>query len=69
MSSVKWRPFCLGLNVFTYFGLASLYGDIVVKWPGYGLLTDGTKPLTELMLIDRNWGLLAFTETQFHVKY
>ena len=31
MSSVKWRPFCLGLNVLTYFGLASLYGDIVVK--------------------------------------
>ena len=34
MSSAKWRPFCLGLNV-----LMDLTGD--------KLLPDGTKPLLE----------------------
>ena len=28
MSSGKWRPFCLGLNVFTLYGLVTQYGDI-----------------------------------------
>ena len=28
MSSAKWRPFCLGLNVLTHCGLVTPYGNI-----------------------------------------
>ena len=31
MSSGKWRPFCLGLNVLTSLSLATLYKDVSVQ--------------------------------------
>ena len=33
---------------------------------GNGLLPDGTKPLPEPMLIDRQWGPMTFIFGQFH---
>ena len=44
MSSAKWRPFCLGLNVLTHYGLVD--SKILVNTgSGNGLLPDGTKLL------------------------
>ena len=53
MSSAKWRPFCIGLNVLTHCRLMTPYGDITI-WvnigSGNGLLLDGAKPSPEPLL-------------------
>ena len=55
---VGWNP-CL-----THCGPVMPYGDI----SGNGLLSDSTKPLTEPMLTNHMWDLVAFTWGQFHRK-
>ena len=32
VSSAKWQPFCLGLNVLTHRGLNKMSGDDILKW-------------------------------------
>ena len=36
MSSAKWRPFCLGLNVLTHFGMVASYGESELEHHGSG---------------------------------
>ena len=62
LSSAKWRPFCLGLNVLTEFGLVTvtaydniIYIDLDQHW------LDGTKPLPEAMLTYHQWDSVALT--------
>ena len=54
----------------THWGLVTPYGDEI--WvsigSGYGLLPGGTKPLPESVLINHQWGHVAFTWGQFHRK-
>ena len=38
MSSGKWRPFCLGLNVLTNGGLVMPYGHLGQHWPSQWLV-------------------------------
>ena len=45
MSSVKWRPFCLGLNVLS---IVAYWRWANIAWDN-GLLPDGTKPLPDTM--------------------
>ena len=42
--------------------------SILVQVIGNCLLPDGTQPLSEPMLTNHQWGLLAFTSGQFHQK-
>ena len=65
MSSAKWRPFCLGLNVLTRFGLVTPNGNIDL-WINIGsgnhsdgLLPDRTKSLPDPMLTS-HWLVLFF---------
>ena len=70
MLSGKWQPFCLGLNVVTYWPLVKPHDitDMVNIASGNGLVPGGTEPLPQIMLIYRvplalNW------EQKFYWKY
>ena len=56
ISSAKWRPFCLGLNVLTHFCLVMPYahrsGSTLISSDN-GLFPDGTKPLPDSVLTYR----------------
>ena len=66
MSSWKWRPSCLGLNVLNHCGLAMTSGDkdLGQHWSGMGLLPDGTKPSQIAKFMGPTWGPLGSCRPQ-----
>ena len=70
MSSAKWRLFGLGLNEFTHLGPTTPYGENVVYIiAGKGTLPEGTnKAASQPMITNHQWGLMAFTYGQSHMK-
>ena len=72
MSSAKWRPFCLGLNMLSNLGLVTPHGliDLGNTGSANGLLLDGTvKPLPELMLTYHHSGPAVLPSERFLRKY
>ena len=63
MSSGKWQPSCLGLNVLTHSGLVMPYILVNTR-----LLFDCTKPLPQPILTYQESGLMAFIRGQFYRK-
>ena len=65
MSSAKWRPFCLGLNVLTHLHLGkmaaisqTIFSDAFSRLKVLCWCRTGAKPLSERMLTRSNqWGI------------
>ena len=57
MSSEKWRPFCLGLNVLTHHGLVMPHG---ASWVIIGLGHHGSSPVPHQVISWTNFDLLPW---------